>query len=192
MDDKNIKEESLGNKTEVLGNNEDNQQTDDKIDNLFSIDVNVRVNNCFVDASKDEKKRFIEDKVKFFNYLMKKDRSLVSLLADIEVLAASSSYVLIQSKSPGTNDLINQEIDKIESYYKKYSKRDVKFAAINNDLWKKEVEKYRINLKNKIKYTYMEENILKSNDNVEEFDKIDVSDIENVAREIFDSYEIVE
>ena len=87
---------------------------------------------------KDEKKRFVEDKVNFLNYLLGKDRGLVSLLADISILAASNRYVLIQSKNPNTNALINQDIDKIEKYYKKYSKNDVRFAAVNDDLWKKD------------------------------------------------------
>ena len=190
--DVDVKDKSLGNNPESLGNNLINQQSDDKVDSNISIDVNIRINNCFVDASKDEKKRFVEDKVNFLNYLLGKDRGLVSLLADISILAASNKYVLIQSKNPNTNALINQDIDKIEKYYKKYSKNDVRFAAVNDDLWKKEVENYRINKKNKIQYTYMEESVLSTSDKLDQVDKLDVSDIENVAKEIFDSYEIVE
>jgi DNA polymerase III gamma/tau subunit len=180
----------LGNNTEALGNNLDNQQSADKQEYSVSIDVNVRINNCFVDASKDEKKWFVDDKVNFLNYLLGKDRGLVSLLADINVLAASAKYVLIQSKNPDTNNLINQEVDKIESYYKKYSKKDVRFAAVNDDLWKKEVEKYRLNLKNKIKYNYIEEKILSSENISDNDESMDVDDIEKVASEIFDSFEI--
>lgn len=154
-----------------------------------SIDVSIRINNCFVDASKDEKNKVTSSWMDFMNYLMDNDRNLVSLLADSHILAASWKYSLLQSKNESTNDLINMEIDKIEKYYKSFSDIDMLFAAVNDDLWKKEVEKYRINLKNKIKYKYIDEKILSSDIETSDND-IDVDEIEKVASEIFDSYEI--
>ena len=154
-----------------------------------SIDVSIRINNCFVDASKDEKNKVTSSWMDFMNYLMDNDRNLVSLLADSHILAASGKYSLLQSKNESTNDLINMEIDKIEKYYKSFSDIDMLFAAVNDDLWKKEVEKYRINLKNKIKYKYIDEKILSSDIETSDND-IDVDEIEKVASEIFDSYEI--
>lgn len=154
-----------------------------------SIDVLIRINNCFVDASKDEKNKVTSSWMDFMNYLMDNDRNLVSLLADSHILAASGKYSLLQSKNESTNDLINMEIDKIEKYYKSFSDIDMLFAAVNDDLWKKEVEKYRINLKNKIKYKYIDEKVLSSDIETSDND-IDVDEIEKVASEIFDSYEI--
>ena len=154
-----------------------------------SIDVSIRINNCFVDASKDEKNKVTSSWMDFMNYLMDNDRNLVSLLADSHILAASGKYSLLQSKNESTNDLINMEIDKIEKYYKSFSDIDMLFAAVNDDLWKKEVEKYRINLKNKIKYKYIDEKVLSSDIETSDND-IDVDEIEKVASEIFDSYEI--
>ena len=154
-----------------------------------SIDVSIRINNCFVDASKDEKNKVTSSWMDFMNYLMDNDRNLVSLLADSHILAASGKYSLLQSKNDSTNDLINMEIDKIEKYYKSFSDIDMLFAAVNDDLWKKEVEKYRINLKNKIKYKYIDEKVLSSDIETSDND-IDVDEIEKVASEIFDSYEI--
>ena len=93
-------------------------------------------------------------------------------------------------KSDSTNDLINMEIDKLEKYFSDFSGANNRFAAVNKDLWKKEVEKYRINLKNKIKYNYIEEKVL-STDFESTEDLPDVDDIEKVASEIFDSYEVI-
>ena len=42
------------------------------------------------------------------------DKSMISLLADVEVLAASKEYVLISSKNDATNSLINDSIFKLE------------------------------------------------------------------------------
>ena len=43
---------------------------------------------------------------------------------------------------------LNKMIFEIESKYKDFSGEKVKFAAISDEIWKKEVEKYRFNLKN--------------------------------------------
>ena len=186
-------EKSLGNKTNsnentsnVLGNNlkEANNGTN------IVFDVTVRINNCFVDASKDDKKKVSSSWVDFMNYLMRVDRNMVSLLADSSILASSSKYSLIQSKSEGTNNLINIDIIKLEKYYNDFSGVKMLFAAVNDDLWKKEVEKYRLNLKNKIKYKYIEEKILSSENISDNDESMDVDDIEKVASEIFDSFEI--
>ena len=186
-------EKSLGNKSNSKGNiSKDLGNNLKEVNNVTNIifDVTVRINNCFVDASKDDKKKVSSSWVDFMNYLMHVDRNMVSLLADSSVLASSSKYSLIQSKSEGTNNLINIDIIKLEKYYNDFSGVKMLFAAVNDDLWKKEVEKYRLNLKNKIKYKYIEEKIL-SSDNISDNDEsMDVDDIEKVASEIFDSFEI--
>ena len=186
-------EKSLGNKSNSKGNiSKDLGNNLKEVNNVTNIifDVTVRINNCFVDASKDEKKKVSSSWVDFMNYLMRVDRNMVSLLADSSVLASSSKYSLIQSKSEGTNNLINIDIIKLEKYYNDFSGVKMLFAAVNDDLWKKEVEKYRLNLKNKIKYKYIEEKILSSENISDNDESMDVDDIEKVASEIFDSFEI--
>ena len=182
---------SMGNNLEKTGNISDNLGNNLNNSNCISIDINIRINNCFVEASKDVKKEISSSWVDFLNFLMNKDRSMVSMLADTSILAASNRYILIQSKNESTNTLINQDINKLEKLYSDFSNKDYRFSAVNNDLWKKEVEKYRINMKNKIQYTYIEEEGLSTNDDSLD-DNNSLSDIEKLAGEIFDSYEVVE
>lgn len=155
--------------------------------NYFSTEI--RINNCFVSASKKEKMDITSSWVDFMNYLMLKDRNLVSLLADTSILAASNEYVLIQSKVDTTNSLINDNINTLEKFYEEYSSKCMKFAAIDSELWKKEVEKYRLNLHNQIKYNYIDE-AKGSDEKKEEQTIMPSSDIEDVAREIFGSFEV--
>ena len=159
-----------------------------KVINKDLINLDIRINNCFVDCSKDDKVKLSKSWVDFMNYLIIKDRSLISLLADTEILAASSTYALISSKVDSTNDLINSSIISIEKYYGEYSGNDIKFAAINNDLWQKEVEKYRINVKNQIKYSYMDEPEVK----VPEAEVVvsHETSTEDVASDIFGSFDV--
>ena len=160
-------------KKETLGNN--NQ-----------IAVDIRINNTFVNASKEFKSKIMDSWVDFMNYLMPKDRSLISLLADTTVLAASDTNVLIQSKVDSTNDLINDNIALLEKYYYEYSNNNYRFAAINSDLWNISVEKYRINMKNKIKYKYIEEELPEPEVKEEKTS----NDIEDLAKDIFGEFEV--
>mgnify|MGYP002623539119 CR=1 FL=1 len=158
---------------------------DDTSKNKIAVDI--RINNTFVNADKKYKSDLSDNWVDFMNYLMSKDRSLISLLADTSILAASDCYALIQSKIDSTNDLINDNINLIEKYFSEYSGNNYRFAAVNNELWKISVDKYRINMKNKIKYSYMEEEIPEANE-TENITKKE--DIEDLAKDIFGSYDV--
>lgn len=176
-----LEEQEIVEKEEVINN------TNKKV-----IDLNVRINNCFVNASKTQKNSISGSWVDFMNSLMTKDRNLISLLADTIILAASDKYVLIQSKISSTNELINNTIDTLEKYYSDYSGNNYRFAAINEDLWSKETEKYRFNLKNKIQYNYIDEEN-DSNIDVDIDNTVDISnedDMESVAKDIFGTFEI--
>ena len=155
-----------------------------------TIDLNTRINNCFVECSKDIKVSFAKEWGDFISSLITKDKSLMSLLADTSILAASNTYVLIQSKINSTNELINNSVNDIGKYYEDFSGNKVKFAALTDDLWKKEMENYRNNIKNGIKYNYIEEKEEVSEDSnvIEDTPKLD--NIEDVAKDIFGSFEV--
>lgn len=182
---------------DILGNNIDsntdssdlNENNEKKQIDVVKIDLEVRINNTFVKADKKYKAEFSSTWVDFLNELMSKDRNLMSLLADVDILAVSDTNVLIQSKQDNVNDLINSSISKIEKMYFDVMNKNYRFAAINEKLWEKEVEKYRFNLKNKIKYTYMyekENEVIDSESDVLE----ETNDIEELVKSVFDSYEV--
>ena len=154
----------------------------------FQIDLNARINNCFVGCSKELKASFTKDWNDFISSLITKDKSLMSLLADTTILAASNTYVLVQSKISSTNELINFAIDDLGKYYEDYSGNKVKFAALTDEIWQKEMENYRNNIKNGIKYSYIEEKEVNS---AESDIKVVASDhMEDVAIDIFGSFEV--
>ena len=190
----------------VLGNNTSNIEEEPKIKESVEIkevkskkkevinkkkstfDMNIRINNCFAECSKSKKIEVSKSWIEFMNFLMAKDRNLVSLLADTSILAASDRTVLIQSKIDTTNNLINEDIDNLEKLYEEYLGNKVRFAALDDNLWKKETEKYRLNVKNKVEYSYVdeEENVVDNNQQ-----NVDVKDdIESVAEDIFGTFEV--
>ncbi len=153
------------------------------------IDLSARINNCFVECSKDIKVSFAKEWGSFISSLLTKDKSLMSILADTTILAASNTYVLLQSKINSTNELINNSIDDLGKYFEDYSGNKVKFAALTEEIWQKEMENYRNNIKNGIKYNYIEEKEEKSEESNE--DVVVASDnIEDVAKDIFGSFEV--
>ena len=104
------------------------------------------------------------------------------------ILASSDRCVLIQSKIESTNNLINESINRIESAFGDFSGNIVKFAALDEKKWKEEIEKYRINVKNKVEYKYIDEVESEIIDNQQSVDKKD--DLESVAEEIFGTFEV--
>ena len=177
---------------EVTSNSLDNDVDKKRVihkKKVKTIDLNARINNCFVECSKDIKLSFAKEWSGFISSLLTKDRSLMSLLADTTILAASNTYVLIQSKINSTNELINNSIDDLGKYYEDYSGNKVKFAALTEEIWQKEMENYRNNIKNGIKYNYIEEKEEKSEESNDEI-VIDTDNIEDVAKDIFGSFEV--
>jgi hypothetical protein len=155
-----------------------------------NIDLNIRINNCFVECTKDIKISVSKTWVEFMNFLITRDRSLISLLADTSILAASSSYILIQSKIDSTNELINNDIFSLEKFYEDFSGNKVKFAALSDNLWKKEMENYRINIKNGIKYSYMSEPEIENSVSDNVITSLNGDDIEEIAKDVFGSFEV--
>lgn len=202
----NTVEHNSGNKNDISDKNDDlgnNLETENKktttekkiksvkkskVINKSIFDMNIRINNCFVGCTKDYKVDLFNKWSDFINYLILKDKSLISILADVEVLAASDKYALISSKVDSTNDLINSNIIAIEKYYNEFSGNNVRFVAVNNELWLKEVEKYRNNIKNKIKYSYIDEPEIVVENTTEEVTHETTS--EDVASDIFGSFEV--
>ena len=76
-----------------------------------------------------------------------------------------------------------------EKYYEDYSGNKVKFAALTEEIWQKEMENYRNNIKNGIKYNYIEEKEEKSEESNEEV-VVASDNIEDVAKDIFGSFEV--
>lgn len=192
----NVSKDELGNKGKPSNLEGSNNEKDIKpkkekkqVIHKTTFNLDTRINNCFVAVEMKYKKLLKESWNDFINYLLAYDKSLISLLADVDILAVSNEYALISSKIDSTNTLINESIDDLERLYNDFSGNKYRFAALNADLWKKESAKYLKNKENNIKYNYIEEEIV--NETIEEVsnDGKD-SDIEDLANDIFGTFEV--
>lgn len=111
----------------------------------------IRINNCFVEASK----KSLTDLTNFWNNL---DQNQIKsfVVTDYKPVAASSKNAIFTCEETSLTNLFNIRHIEIEKLLKK-NKLDIKIVAITNEEWLQQKNKYKINIKNNKKYTYIEE-----------------------------------
>lgn len=144
--------------------------------------IKVRVNNCFVNAKKEYLQKMKELWKTFIANL--KDKNLLNLLVDCNVVTASDKIAVLTNLVDGTANLINGKLKDIEDKFNKESKTEYKFIALSENKWNEEKQEYIINLKNKHEYQYMEEPELK------EVTENNIDNIEKIAYDIFNKEKI--
>lgn len=155
---------------------------------VVPFDINIRINNCFVDCSKDIKNDVSNKWSDFLGEIKFNNKNLYSLLVDSDILAASGKYILISSKSSSSNELINFNISNLENEYMKFTGNKVYFCSLDLITWKNVASKYASDLKNGIKYEFKDDvdTLLLVNDDI-----INVEGtVEDVGKDIFGSFDI--
>ena len=144
--------------------------------------IKIRVNNCFVNAKKEYLqtiKNLWKDFVDNLN-----DKSLLNLVVDCNVVAASDKIAILTNVIDGTSNLINNKLNEIETNFNNKYKASYKFIALTENKWNEEKKEYITNLKNKYEYQYIEE---PKQENIEEKN---IDNIEKIAYDIFDKEKI--
>ena len=144
--------------------------------------IKIRVNNCFVNAKKEYLqtiKNLWKDFVDNLN-----DKSLLNLVVDCNVVAASDKIAILTNVIDGTSNLINNKLNEIETNFNNKYKASYKFIALTENKWNEEKKEYIANLKNKYEYQYIEE---AKQENIEEKN---IDNIEKIAYDIFDKEKI--
>ena len=173
---------------EITKNNNIEQnlhQINDNQENDFTELIKIRVNNCFVNA----KKEYLKELKSNWQTLIKsiKNKSLLNLLIDTNIVAASDKIAIITNDNSSTTNLINKELDLISKSYREEFNKSYEFIAITKDEWQKEKEIYVNNLKNKKEYNYIEE---PKGEEITPVFKDESKDIEKAALDIFDKNKI--
>lgn len=202
-DKKNIKEEKTSVKKEkeslpkiesgtnfnVVLDNKQNEITNgvskiDKMSTNIDFDIDIRINNTFVNAKKDY---LISVKSKwndFIAYESNANKLLLSYIVDTSIVAVSDRYAILVNNLDSTNDLINQNIKSLEKDFNLFFNKNVYLVSISPKKWENERNKYINNVKNGYKYEIIDNDII-IKENKSELDKI--------AKEIFgNNYKKVE
>lgn len=120
--------------------------------------IDIRINNCFVDANKGELKNLTG----VWNSL-DKDKLADIDLSEYKPVASSSKYAIYSVEEESLADLFNIKSETIEKLLNK-NNINVKVVAISENRWQNEKEKYKKNIISKMKYEYIDEPQDKSRD----------------------------
>ena len=151
-----------------------------------NIDIETRVNNCFVNAKKAYLTEIQQMWSDFIIYEANANKELMAYIADTEPMTASDAYLIISNKIDINNDLLNQNINSLEKDFNKFYGKNYKIVAVYSKKWDELKKEYVNNIKNGVKYIYREEKKSEQEEITSE------SDLEKLANEIFGSnnYEV--
>ena len=141
--------------------------------------IDIRINNCFVSASKDMLNFEKNNWENFINNI--KNPKLKGLVLDTYPVAASDKYIILMCSIEHNIDDLNYEINDIEKEFNSYSNVNKKLVFISEKTWEKEKNTYVLNLKKGIKYEFKLED-----QNIDDTKKDDKENIEDIANNIFD------
>ncbi len=133
---------------EIIEEPKSNQDTENHL-------INIRINNCFVNAKKEYLQKLKNDWPDFINSI--DNKMILNLLIDSDIAASSDKVAIITNPIIGTVNLINKNIEEISKLFFEKEHTDYKFIAITENRWQKEKDKYINNIKNKIVYEYINE-----------------------------------
>ncbi len=146
----------------------------------------IRVNNCFYGAKKEDLIQYQET----WNTILKKESispDSLSLMIDSSLVAASKDYLIISSKLSSTANLINRKIEEFTEELCTIFPKNVHFIALSEEEWGKEKKVYVQNIKNHYVYNLQEESDLENL-------KPKISkETENIATDVFnrDKIEVI-
>ena len=142
--------------------------------------VDIRINNCFVNASKVYLKS-LQDAWK--NFISNVESAVIKgLISDTMVVTASDKYAILVTTINHQELEINEKIDEIKKLFDKFNGNSYTLVFIGEAKWNQEKQKYIENLQKHYKYTYISENI---EDNSQE-NKNSEDELTAIAADLFD------
>ena len=148
----------------------------EKKNKVIDFDIDVRINNTFVNAKKDYLNNIKSKWNDFVIYESNTNKAMISYLADTNIVAASDKYAILTNNLDITNDLINQNIKSLEKDFNLFFNGNYYLVAVLPKKWEQERNKYINNIKNGYKYEIIDNDIII---------KENKSELEKIASEIF-------
>ncbi len=148
------------------------------VENNVSEDlINIRINNCFVNAQKN----YLEEakkKIATFANSLNIDGKIKSIMLDSNVVVSSDTNLILTCANSHNVETANKMLSEIETAFKKELNYDYKMIFLTVENWNAERTKYIENLKNKKVYTYIEEPTAKDELSTEINSVFDLSKVE--------------
>lgn len=157
-------------------NNKENNNliVENKLSNNYYKNLEeVRINNCFVTASKENKNKCLQ---KWNDFVVNcTNKKIKGLIQDTNLVLASENLFVINANITSISAEINQNIKLLESEFNNLNSTNYNIIATSNENWNKQMNKYIKNMQNHIKYNIISEP-------VEEYASAEICDIFNISK----------
>ena len=164
------------------------EQKVSKSESSCNINIDIRVNNCFVNAKKEYLSKIKEKWDDFLIYESNANKKIMSFIMDTDIVTASDKYAILLNENSSTSSLINENIKSLEQDFKIFYGMEYKFVCLDGSMWNNFKEKYIFNIKNKIKYSIIDEEAESLQDlDATSMPEENSDELEKLASEIFDN-----
>lgn len=149
-----------------------------KIDNKF---IDIRINNCFVDASKNEKNEMEKMWEQFKEKI--EESYYKGLISDTFIAASSKKYVIIGVSIPHQDEELNEDHEILEDMFRKNTSIDKLFVFVSVSKWNEVKNEYVNNLRSGYKYEFISEDKDVLNNELDISEVADIFDIDKIEIE---------
>ena len=123
----------------------------------------IRINNAFYGANKELKNAFVDKYDEINDYISNKEyTSIANLLLKSKPEVVSDKNIIFRLKKDIDKNLFNINLEEIQKLLKLIYKKKYSVIAISDEEWKILKEEYINNIKNNVKYEYIEEKVKKN------------------------------
>ena len=155
--------------------NDDNTETvndavisndEEKVDESNNVDAEnkkIIINNAFYGANKEIKTKFLEDYNKIKDYMYKKEyTNIINLLEKSVPQVVSDNSIIFSLKNNFEVILFEKNVSEIQKLLKLIYEKTYDIVALSDKDWENEKNEYIKNIKNGLKYSYINKKEIKT------------------------------
>ena len=155
--------------------NDDNTETvndavisndEEKVDESNNVDAEnkkIIINNAFYGANKEIKTKFLEDYNKIKDYMYKKEyTNIINLLEKSVPQVVSDNSIIFSLKNNFEVILFEKNVSEIQKLLKLIYEKTYDIVALSDKDWENEKNEYIKNIKNGVKYSYINKKEIKT------------------------------
>ncbi len=139
---------------------------EEKVDESNNVDAEnkkIIINNAFYGANKEIKTKFLEDYSKIKNYMYKKEyTNIINLLEKSVTQVVSDNSIIFSLKNNFEVVLFEKNVSDIQKLLKLIYAKMYDIVALSDKDWENEKNEYIKNIKNGVKYSYINKKEIKN------------------------------